>query len=100
MGILKNSSVALPGNSGTVSGGFWHTAGIYVSPDRSSSRALMQLFPSQAAFVSGAPALYQTDYLLTGKANQLVLRNLANISEPAMIANVPDFSGGTFVSGV
>ena len=88
------------GVNGSVRGNFWVTKGIYISPDRSFSRAAMVLYPTQAAYVSGTEALYEEDFLLTGQANSISIEKLANfIVEPGMITNVPFFSGGSEVSG-
>jgi len=83
---------------GGVSGNFWVTTRVYISPDYSHARMTMGLYTSQAAYVSGADALYENDYLLSnpGPFTQI---NLAAIGEAALITNVSQFSGGSRVSG-
>lgn len=89
-------------NTGSVSGNFWVTNQVYISPDYSSARVFMDLYTNQAAYVSGAAPIYQTDYLLTGQAaaTAFTKKKLATLSDPALLANVPQFSGGSYVSGL
>jgi len=80
-----------------VSGNFWVTSNVYISPDYSHARLTMALYASQAAYVSGADAVYQNDYLLNpGPYNKV---NLSAIGEAALISGNSQFSGGSQVSG-
>jgi len=91
--------IFLPTMINGVSGNFWLTQNIYISPDYSHSRVRMQLFTSQASYLSGSPALYGNDYLLS-PLTPFRRVSLASLSEPSLITNVGQFAGGTYVSGI
>lgn len=85
-----------------VSGNFWVARSAYISPDYSHSRMFMDLYASQAAYVSGASALYGADFLLTGPANAFSLTTVSFVAETRMVSanGVAPFIGGTVITGI
>jgi hypothetical protein len=83
-----------------VSGNFWKTREVYISPDKSHSRVTIALYVSQAAYLSGAVAIDQQDIALSGVDHPFMLSALAEIAEKKLITLSGDLSGGTFVSGL
>jgi hypothetical protein len=84
-----------------VSGNFWVARSAYIAPDYSHSRMFMDLYASQAAYVSGAPALYGADFLLTGVSNAFNLTTVSSLAETRMVSSngVAPFIGGTVITG-
>lgn len=83
-----------------VTGNFWKTRDVFISPDRAHSRVTISLYLSQAAYLSGAVALEQQEILLTGVDHPFALSALAGLAEQKLITLSGDLNGGTFVSGI
>ncbi len=83
-----------------VTGDFWKTRDVTISPDRSHSRVTIALYLSQAAYLSGSIALEQQEILLTGVDHPYSLSALAAIGEQKLITLSGDLNGGSFVSGI
>lgn len=80
-----------------VSGNFWVTTGIYISPDYSFARPNMNFYTSQSAYVSGSLPLYTHDPIIVN--NPINVKKLAAIIEPSLLMIDPLFVGGSIVSG-
>lgn len=85
---------------GSVSGNFWRAGSIYISPDRSHSRVVMNLYLSQAAYQGGAAPLHSQDFLMLNDENPFTDLALNAVSDAKLVAVESLFSGGTIVSGV
>lgn len=76
-------------------GDFWITDVLNVSPDYSHSRVIMDLYESEAAYVSGAVPIYSQDVTLAAGENPVGKSQLVSLVEQRLVS-LP----GTFVSGV
>lgn len=94
MAILKQFS------HGGVSGEFWVTKGIYISPDMTQSRIHMNLFRNQAAYASGDVPVFADDFVMAGGDHPFFLKELSPIAEQKLITLAGTFNGGSFVSGI
>ena len=92
MAIQKAKAV-----SSSVSGNYWVTNIVQVSPDYTQSRAHIQLFKSAAAFLSGDPALFTSEYILTGSENPLMFKDLVELVETKLVTLSGDVNGGSVV---
>jgi len=84
-----------------VSGNYWKTTQLYVSPDYRQIRATLTLYATMLASVSG-PALASQDVLLPDPNNPAGIIQIANLVEAALVTNAayPNFYGGSVVAGV
>lgn len=81
-----------------VSGNFWVTNKVYVSPSNDGVVAVLQLFQNHASWVSGAPAIDQRSYELTRDNNPVNQNALIGIVETNLInGKTKDFVSGTIV---
>lgn len=90
MAIQKSKTLA-DGRTGN----YWVTDVLNVSPDYSASRVIMDLYESEAAYVSGATPIYSKDVILAATDNPVNKTQLVDLVETKLIA-LP----GDFVSGV
>lgn len=94
MPIQKNKVV-----SSGVSGNYWVTKQIQISPDYSFIRAFSYLYTSKAAYVSGDASIFEEDVIVT--SNPVTPAAVANLLEVFLVggsSGFPDFSGGSVVS--
>jgi hypothetical protein len=88
---IQKSKTLLDGRTGN----YWVTDVVTVSPDYSSSRAMLDLYVSEAAYVSGSAPIYSTEVILQSSDNPVVRAKLVELLEDKIVTLPGDFLSGT-----
>lgn len=80
-----------------VTGDFWVTHSVELSPDKGMTRAIMHLYADQAAYVSGGIALHAQEVILIGGDNPCKMLDLAGLVEAKLITMPGDFVSGVAI---
>lgn len=83
-----------------VSGNYWKTTQLYISPDYTQVRATLSLYVNMLASVSGVP-LTEQEVVFPSGLNPAGITQIAQLVETSLIANsaYPNFFGGVVVAG-
>lgn len=83
-----------------VSGNYWKTTQLFISPDYTQVRATLTLYANMLASVSGVPITDQ-EVVFSPNANPAGYIQIAQIIEASLVGNsaFPNFFGGSVVAG-
>lgn len=83
-----------------VTGTFWVTEQIQLAPNLGQSKAVLSLYASQSAYLSGGAAIVREEFDLQNQNNPLQRQHLAGLVEAKLVGMSGILNGGSLVTGI